>query len=157
MIGKIVTQALLCGVFSLGAFTAYAASIEGYWKSIDDATGEPLSLLEIKKQPNGTYTGVIVHRYANARGVTLTTCSKCPPPYKDKPLLGLEILTGFQDDPKNPNHYINGKVLDAKSGNIYHGKGQVTASGRQLKMRGYVGVSIFGRTNVWIRTDKATP
>ncbi|TXJ08406.1 MAG: DUF2147 domain-containing protein [Acinetobacter sp.] len=157
MIGKIVTQALLCGVFSLGAFTAYAASIEGYWKSIDDATGEPLSLLEIKKQPNGTYTGVIVHRYANARGVTLTTCSKCPPPYKDKPLVGLEILTNFKDDPKQPNSFIDGRVLDAKSGKIYHGKGKVSADGRRLQMRGYIGVSMFGRTNVWIRSDKATP
>jgi hypothetical protein len=38
----------------------YAASIEGYWKSIDDRTGEQLSIVEIRKGADGTFRGKIL-------------------------------------------------------------------------------------------------
>ena len=157
MIGKIVTQALLCGVFSLGAFTAYAASIEGYWKSIDDRTGEQLSIVEIRKGADGRYHGKIAYRYPVPGGAALINCTKCPPPYTNQPLLGLEIFSGFKEDPDKRNAYVDGKVLEAKSGKIYKAKATVTADGKRLRLRGYVGISALGRTQVWIRTDNANP
>ncbi|WHP06561.1 DUF2147 domain-containing protein [Acinetobacter corruptisaponis] len=142
-------------VLSTGGF---AATPEGYWKSIDDRTGEQLSIVEVKKKPDGTYTGTIVYRYPILNGgATLTNCVKCPEPFKNKPILGLQIAWGLKEDPKNPDHYIDGRVLEPKTGNIYKGKAQLSADGKRMRMRGYMGISALGRTQVWIRTDSPNP
>ena len=142
-------------VFSTGAF---AVTPERYWKSIDDRTGEQLSIVEVKKKPDGTYTGTIVYRYTVLGGGNiLTNCVKCPEPFKNKPILGLQIAQGLKEDPKNQNHYIDGRVLEPKTGNIYEGKAQLSADGKRIRMRGYMGISVLGRTVVWIRTEHANP
>ena len=75
-------------VFSTGAF---AVTPEGYWKSIDNRTGEQLSIVEIRKGNDGRYHGKIVYRYPNSHGIALTNYTKCPAPNTNKPILGLEI------------------------------------------------------------------
>lgn len=139
------------------ASMSFAATPEGFWKSIDDRTGEQLSIVEIKKKADNTYTGTIVYRYPVPGGTVLTHCVKCPEPFKNKPILGLQIAWGLKEDPKNPNQYIDGRVLEPKSGNVYKGKAQLSADGKRLRMRGYMGVSALGRTQVWLRTDSANP
>lgn len=139
------------------SFLSYAASIEGYWTSIDDNTGERLSIIEIKKGADERFHGKIVYRYAVPGGTTLTHCTKCPEPYKNKPIIGLQLLSGFREDPDKPNAYIDGRVIEPKSGKIYKGKANVTADGKRMRMRGYMGVSALGRTVVWLRTDSPNP
>jgi hypothetical protein len=139
------------------SMTTYSASIEGYWKSIEERTGEQLSIVEIRKGSDGRFHGKIVYRYPNARGFSLTNCIKCAAPNTNKPLLGLEILSGFREDPDKPDAYIDGRVLEASSGKVYKGKAVVTGEGKRLRMRGYMGVSALGRTVVWLRTDSANP
>lgn len=75
---------------SLAVFSTdgFATTPERYWKSIDDRTGEQLSIVEVKKKPDGTYTGTIVYRYpVLGGGNILTNCVKCPEPFKNKPIL----------------------------------------------------------------------
>ncbi|MDM1763689.1 MULTISPECIES: DUF2147 domain-containing protein [unclassified Acinetobacter] len=144
----------LIALIGMGCLTnIYASPLTGYWKSVDDRTGEALSIIEIKKLEDGTYGGFIVHRFAAPGGVVLTNCTKCPEPYKNKPLLGMQILSGFIEDPKKENHFIHGKVLEAKSGKIFEGKGQLTTDGRRFRLRGFVGVSMLGRTQVWVKVN----
>ncbi|SDB85751.1 Uncharacterized conserved protein, DUF2147 family [Acinetobacter marinus] len=155
---KVIQGFVISSILAVSSLSAFAASpIVGYWKSMDDRTGEPLSIVQIEQEKNGTYSGTIVYRYANQGGHTLTTCAKCPEPYKDKPLVGLKILTGFTELAKKPGYYVNGKVVDAKSGGVYKGKANVSKNGKRLNMRGYVGVSLLGRSNVWVRHDSANP
>jgi uncharacterized protein (DUF2147 family) len=141
----------------LCSLMTFAATPEGFWKSIDDRTGEQLSIIEVKKKPDNTYTGTIVYRYPVPGGAVLTNCVKCPEPFKNKPILGLQIAWGLKEDPKKPNQYIDGRVLEPKTGNIYKGKAQLSADGKRMRMRGYMGISALGRTQVWIRTDSANP
>jgi len=158
MLNRVFMKGIVGLIIAFASVTGFAASIEGYWKSIDDRTGEQLSIVEIKKKPDNTYTGTIVYRYPVPGGSNvLTTCVKCPEPYKNKPILGLQIASGLKEDPKNPNHYIGGRILEPKTGNIYKGKAQLSADGKRLRMRGYMGISALGRTQVWIRTDSANP
>ena len=144
-------------VLSLASVTAFSATIEGFWHSIDDRTGEKLSIVEIRKGADGTFRGKILYRYPVPGGVALTHCTKCPPPYTNQPIVGLEFFSGFKQDEKNPNLYVDGRVLEPKSGKIYKGKANLSADGKRLRLRGYVGVSALGRTQVWIRTDNANP
>ncbi len=147
---KIALLFSLCvGVVS----TSFAVSLEGYWKSIDDRSGEALSLIEMKKMPNGKIGGVILYRYPTPDGIALTTCAKCPEPYTNKPLVGLQIASGFVQNEKKPLEYIHGKVLEAKTGKMYDGKGTLSPDGRRLKLRGFIGVSLLGRNQVWVRIN----
>ena len=157
MLNRMLIKAIVGFSIACASLTTFAASIEGYWKSIDDRTGEQLSIVEIWKGADGRYHGKIAYRYPVPGGAALINCTKCPPPYTNQPLLGLEILSGFKEDPDKPNAYVDGKVLEAKSGKIYKGKANLSADGKRLRLRGYVGVSALGRTVVWIRTDSANP
>ena len=97
------------------------------------------------------------YRYPNSHGIALTNCTKSPAPNTNKPILGLEILSGFREDPNKPDSYIDGRVLEPTSGRIYKGKAVVSGEGKRLRMRGYMGLSALGRTVVWLRTDSANP
>ena len=154
---KSIRKGILGLVLSLASVTAFSATIEGFWHSIDDRTGEKLSIVEIRKGADGTFRGKILYRYPVPGGVALTHCTKCPPPYTNQPIVGLEFFSGFKEDPDKRNAYVDGKVLEPKSGKIYKGKATVTADGKRMRLRGYVGVSALGRTQVWIRTDNPNP
>ena len=157
MLNRMLIKAIVGFSIACASLTTFAASIEGYWKSIEERTGEQLSIVEIRKGNDGRYHGKIVYRYPNSHGIALTNCTKCPAPYTNKPILGLEILSGFREDPNKADAYIDGRVLEPTSGRIYKGKAVVSGEGKRLRMRGYMGVSALGRTIVWLRTDSANP
>ena len=157
MLNRVFMKGIVGLIIAFASVTGFAASIEGYWKSIDDRTGEQLSIVEIRKGADGTFRGKILYRYPVPGGVALTHCTKCPPPYTNQPIVGLEFFSGFKQDEKNPNLYVDGRVLEPKSGKIYKGKANLSADGKRLRLRGYVGLSALGRTQVWIRTDNANP
>ena len=157
MLNRVFMKGFLGLSITFTSLMTYAASIEGYWKSIDDRTGEQQSIVEIRKGADGRYHGKIAYRYPVPGGAALINCTKCPPPYTNQPIVGLEFFSGFKEDPDKPNAYVDGKVLEAKSGKIYKGKANLSADGKRLRLRGYVGVSALGRTQVWIRTDNANP
>ena len=157
MLNRMLIKAIVGFSIACASLTTFAASIEGYWKSIDDRTGEQLSIVEIRKGADGRYHGKIAYRYPVPGGAALINCTKCPPPYTNQPILGLEIFSGFKEDPDKRNAYVDGKVLEPKSGKIYKGKANLSADGKRLRLRGYMGVSALGRTVVWLRTDSANP
>lgn len=155
---RILGGILLGAVMMLGGVVAHAASLEGYWRTIDDKTGQQVSIVEIKKKADDTYGVTVVYRYPQLGSTqVMTHCVKCPEPFKNKPILGLEIAWGIKQNPKKPNEYLDGRILDSKSGKIYKGKASLSADGKRVRMLGYVGVSVLGRSQVWIRTDRAAP
>ena len=155
---KSIRKGILGLVLSLASVTAFSATIEGFWYSIDDKTGEKLSVIEIRKDAKNEYNGTIVYRYPTIPGAkALSHCTKCTGALKNKPILGMQLLTGFKDDPNKANAYIDGLIVEPKSGGHYKGKANLSSDGKRLRMRGYMGVSALGRTVVWIRTDSANP
>ena len=154
---KSIKKGIFGLVLSLASVTAFSATIEGFWHSIDDKTGEKLSIIEIRKDTNNEYNGTIVYRYPVPGAKALSHCTKCTGALKNKPILGMQLLTGFKDDPNKANAYIDGRIVEPKSGKQYKGKGNLSSDGKRLRMRGFVGISALGRTVVWIRTDKAAP
>src|SRR5947199_9466884 len=63
-----------------------------------------------------------------------------------QPLVGLVILKGFQAD---NNSYTEGTIYDPDNGKTYDCK--MNYQGKKLSIRGYIGISLFGRTTVWER------
>ena len=154
---KSIRKGILGLLLSLASVTAFSATIEGFWHSIDDKTGEKLSIIEIRKDTNNEYNGTIVYRYPVPGAKALSHCTKCTGALKNKPILGMQLLTGLKDDPNKANAYIDGRIVEPKTGKQYKGKANLSSDGKRLRMRGYMGVSVLGRTVVWIRTDKAAP
>ncbi|OAL80852.1 DUF2147 domain-containing protein [Acinetobacter sp. ANC 4779] len=144
---------LLCIAFASLAFSGnvLAEDITGTWKTIDDKTGSSKAILEMRQENNGTYTAKIIKVTPRPGYTPKETCINCPAPYTNKPILGLDILTGLKaaDD----YHFVNAKVLDPLTGKIYSGKAKLSANGKRLTLRGYVGVSALGRSQTWIKQD----
>lgn len=67
------------------------------------------------------------------------------PALRDRLLKDVLFLWGFSYDERR-NRWRDGKVYDPDSGKTYDAKMQLDKGGSILKMRGYVGVSMFGRT-----------
>ena len=130
---------------------AYAQDITGTWKNIDDKTGSSKAILEIRKAPNNTYIAKIVKVTPRPGYTPKEICIKCPSPYTDKPILGLDVLTGLK--PVGNNNYEGGKIIDPLSGKIYSANAKLAGNGKRLTLRGYVGVSAIGRSQTWIKED----
>ncbi|MDD9304766.1 MAG: DUF2147 domain-containing protein [Desulfobacter sp.] len=128
--------------------TAYAqASVVGKWKTIDDETNEPKSIVEIFEK-DGKYYGKIVKLFLKPGDDQNPTCDKCKDddPRKDKPTLGMVIM---QDMVKKGEKYGDGTILDPKKGKVY--KCKFWTEEGNLKLRGYIGV--FFRTQTWLPAE----
>lgn len=134
---------LLAGLF-ISILSANAQSVTGKWKTFDDETKEAKSIVEITERDGKIYGKVIEILNPAKKNIKCTNCSGTD---KDKPVLGLEILKGLSKDGKE---YSDGKILDPSNGKLY--KCIVSLDGNdKLKIRGYVGISAFGRTQNWVR------
>ncbi len=126
---------------SLLVGVAISAQIEGKWKTIDDETGKAKSIVEIFKKNDGKYYGKIQQLMQKP---TNDNCVKCKDDRKNKPLIGLEIIRGLE---KDGDEFMGGTITDPKNGKTY--KCTITRDGNKLNVRGYIGFSVIGRTQVW--------
>ena len=130
---------------------SFAQDITGLWQSIDDKTGAPKGIVEIRQEANGTYTGKVVKITPRTGYVPKEICVDCPAPYTNKPIIGLDVVTGLKHS--EGLNYTSGRILDPNTGKIYSMKAKLSANGKRLHLRGYLGISALGRTQIWIRTE----
>lgn len=124
--------------------SVFAQSPVGVWQNIDDETGKPKAHIQIY-EVNGVLYGKIL-KLINPDEPN-PKCTKCPGNFKDQPVEGLQIMWGLK---KEGNEYTGGQILDPKKGNIYKCKIELVDNNK-LKVRGFIGVSLLGRTQYWYR------
>ncbi len=118
-------------------------SIVGKWKTIDDNSGKPRSVVEIYKK--GTkYFGKVVRTYPNPGEDADPVCELCPGDRKNKKVIGMEIIKNMQFD---DDEYVDGEILDPDNGKIYRCK--LWIEDEVLNVRGYV--AFFFRTQKWYK------
>lgn len=138
--------ALLFGVL----FTAQASeSPVGLWRTIDDKTGKEKSLVRIV-EANGELRATIEKLFREPHEEPNPNCDKCPGERKNKPVLGMMIMTGLK---KSGSEYDGGEILDPANGKTYRVKMWTAEGGKKLNVRGFIGVSLLGRTQVWVREE----
>lgn len=121
-----------------------AQSILGKWKTVDDVTGKEKGIVEIYEHKGKIYGKIIEIFEADKKHLK---CDKCQGEDKGKPILGLNIIKGLV---KNGDIYDSGKIIDPKNGKSYNCK--VSFEGKdKLILRGFVGISLLGRSQTWIR------
>ncbi|MBU2884782.1 DUF2147 domain-containing protein [Gilvimarinus agarilyticus] len=124
-----------------------AATIEGTWITIDDADGSQKSLIELTLTPEKELTGTITQLLQEKNQGLV--CEKCPDKFKDQPVEGLTIMWGLKQTDKG--EWRNGKILDPKTGKVYKARAELSENGTELTVRGYIGFSLFGRSQIWQR------
>ena len=134
----------ILALFVSMAFYAQSNSVIGKWKTIDDETGKPKSIVEIYEHSGKIYGKVVDILDAEKKK---NLCTNCPGEDKNKPVMGLVIIKGLS---KEGNEYNGGKILDPVSGKTYKCFLALEGSDK-LKVRGYIGLSLFGRTQMWHR------
>jgi uncharacterized protein (DUF2147 family) len=146
---RTLIQASLVAAILASPLAAWAQndSPVGLWKTIDDKTGKPKSLVRIT-ETNGELSGKIEKLFREPGEDQNPKCVKCEGPDKDQPILGMTILSGLK---KDGDTYAGGHVIDPKEGKTYKAKVTVTDGGKKLDMRGYIGTPLFGRTQTWVR------
>lgn len=137
---------LVIGVILLSGINAYAQnadSLVGQWY-----TEEERSVVEISRCGD-FYCGKIVWlKYPKDDAGKDKVDTKNPDEaLRGRPLLGLQILNDFKY--KGANEWDGGKIYDPKNGKTYSCK--ITHEGNTLKVRGFVGISLLGRTAVWTK------
>ncbi|MFS2025952.1 DUF2147 domain-containing protein [Massilia sp. GER05] len=143
--------AILTFAAALAAPLAWAqdASPVGLWKTIDDASGKPTALIRITDN-QGELQGKIEKLFRTPEEDQNPKCTLCQGARKDQPIVGMTIVSGLR---KNGDEYTGGEILDPKNGKVYKSKLSVHEGGKKLEVRGYVGVPMFGRSQVWLRQE----
>lgn len=138
--------------FATFSCVASARDISGTWQQIDDKSGAPKAVIQIRKEANNTYTGKIIKITPRPGYTPRTLCNKCPAPYTNQPILGMDLLKGLVLTNKD-NNYDKGKIIDPLAGKIYSARIKMNSSGSRLTLKAYIGVSTLGRSQTWIRQN----
>lgn len=124
----------------------------GDWKTIDDKTSQVLSVVQIYAEKDGSLSGKIIEIIPVLGQKKTDLCVECKGSTHNQPILGMRIIWGMIQQEVGSDTWINGHVLDPKSGNIYSGKMTVLNNGQSLKLRGYVLMPMLGRSEIWQRS-----
>ncbi|MGE8560260.1 MAG: DUF2147 domain-containing protein [Acinetobacter sp.] len=118
------------------------------WKTIDDVTKKPLSVVQFTETSNGVLSAKIVDVLEASES---EKCTKCAGKFHNKPLKGIQIVSGLKKTANNV--YDGGKITDPKNGKTYSFNAKLSQDGKTLAGRGYIGISALGRSQTWIRTN----
>jgi uncharacterized protein (DUF2147 family) len=143
--GTLCVLAITSGI----VWSAHAAESvpTGRWLTIDDNDGKPRSLVVIEEK-QGELRGRIEQIFPRPGEDEQSLCEQCEGARKNQPVVGMVFLWGLR---KQGDEYSGGEILDPDDGKIYRAKIQPSPDGKQLIVRGYIGFSLFGRSQTWLR------
>ena len=138
---------LLC--FSALALRAAdsASTPAGRWRTFDDKIAGKAKAIIVLYEEKGLLFGR-VETLVDPDAVKI--CDKCSDERKGRPVTGMVVVRRMK---KDGDEYTGGDILDPKNGSVYRCKMRLVDQGRKLTVRGYLGFSLFGRSQTWTRDD----
>jgi uncharacterized protein (DUF2147 family) len=122
-----------------------APGIQGLWRTTDDKTHQLRGVVRIYLE-HDEYFGKIVSSFDPREAHQV--CEPCSGALHNQPIIGLQILSGMRE---HDGAYSGGTIVDPETGESYRCKMTLADDGRKLMVRGYIGLALFGRTQVWTR------
>lgn len=129
---------------------ADGGGVVGRWKTIDDKTGNPKSIVEIFQDGN-TFKARVAELISPKEPNPL--CKECPGDKKGKPVLGIEMMWDMKET-KPGEEWADGHIMDPENGKVYKCRLRIRENGEKLDVRGYIGFSLLGRTQTWLRVNQ---
>jgi uncharacterized protein (DUF2147 family) len=150
----LTTLVVLLLAWSMSVPPAYASDVAGarlsspvgLWEPLD-SSGKPLGLIRIFEM-NGLYYGRIEPSSPSDDRAAL--CTRCTDERHNQPIIGLVLMRHLR--PQN-GEYVGGDILDPDTGRIWGCTLRLTDGGRQLIMRGFLGIALLGRSQTWRRVE----
>ena len=118
------------------------SGFEGKWVTVDDETGVEKSIITLYVQNDKLYGKIDELLLDEDKG---KVCSNCKGSEKNQPIEGLLILKGLT---KDGDSWTDGTILDPANGKEYDCTISLNGPSK-LKVRGFIGFSFLGRTQVW--------
>jgi len=140
-----ITAATVILLAASGA-AAQSSTPVGLWQTVNES-GQREALVRIS-EAGGELRGHVVTVFSPPAPSANPRCEECPGELKNKPVVGLQILSGLRWDGER---YSGGEILDPDNGTFYSCTLRLVDEGRKLEVRGFIGISLFGRTQTWLR------
>lgn len=139
---------LLCSLVAApGIALAQPPDLAGVWQTTNDA-GQPDGLVRIVESAGG-YDISVLAVFSPPAPSSQPLCELCEGALRDKPVVGMVIARGLRRDGDG----WSGTILDPDEGKAYRCELHLADGGRTLKVRGYIGLPLFGRTQTWTRRE----
>ena len=133
--------------FSSEAFAEWEGeAVVGTWLTQDKD-----SKVEIYKKNNKFYGKIVWLKEPNRNGKPKVDDKNLDESKQDRAIMGLVIMTGFVYD--EDNVWEDGEIYDPKNGKTYSCKMTLSKDKNNLDVRGYIGISLIGRTAIWTRSE----
>jgi uncharacterized protein (DUF2147 family) len=145
----LINLSLIAAVLAAPLAWADDTSPVGLWKTIDDSSGKPTALIRITEN-GGELQGKIEKLFREPGEELNPKCVACTDARKNQPILGMTIVSELR---KQGDEYDGGQILDPKNGKVYKSKVTLRDGGKKLDVRGYIGMPMFGRSQVWLRQE----
>jgi uncharacterized protein (DUF2147 family) len=145
--------AIFVALLTMGSANAASPTVSGLWEQSDDKG--VVGAWFLFEEKDGIFVGRLVKMFKRGGEKLVENCLKCTGDQKNAKMLGLTIVKGMKRDGLS---YREGSILDPRDGSIYHAQMDLSEDGKQLAVRGYIGLPILGQTQVWNRLpDDAIP